>query len=96
MSLSNLILPAWTAITVAKSADKKPPETELFNLQKRYRAILMRSEKELPAIPPKPSGKLTKSDAHNLWGASRRMKLPRSGSQKSSAREPKRVRHSAD
>jgi hypothetical protein len=59
-----------TCITVSKSADKKLTETELFNLQKRYRAILTRGEKELPVIPPKPSGKrgkLAKSDAHNLW-----------------------------
>ncbi|MGG7054069.1 IS66 family transposase [Nitrosomonas sp. ANs5] len=42
----------------------------LANLQKRYRNILTRAEKELPVIPPKPSGKrgkLAKSDAHNLW-----------------------------
>ena len=35
----------------------------------RYRNALTRGEKELPAIPPKPSGqrgKLAKSDAHNL------------------------------
>jgi transposase len=40
------------------------------NLQKRYRNILTRGEKELPAIPPKPNGrrgKMAKSDAHNLW-----------------------------
>jgi transposase len=31
---------------------------------------MTRSEKQLPPIPPKPSGKrgrLTKSNAHNLW-----------------------------
>ena len=40
------------------------------NLQKRYRNLLTRGEKELPEIPPRPSGKrgrLAKSDAHNLW-----------------------------
>ncbi len=59
-----------TCITVSQSADKKLTETELVNLQKRYRAILTLGEKELPVIPPKPSGKrgkLAKSDAHNLW-----------------------------
>lgn len=59
-----------TCIAVSKSADKKLTETERANLQKRYRAILTRGEKELPVIPPKPSGKrgkLAKSDAHNLW-----------------------------
>lgn len=41
----------------------------MANLRKRYRNILTRGEKELPPIPPKPSGKrgkLAKSDAHNL------------------------------
>jgi hypothetical protein len=59
-----------TCITVSKSADKKLMSIELANLQKRYRSILTRGEKALPAIPPKPSGKrgkLAKSDAHNLW-----------------------------
>ena len=39
-------------------------------MQKRYRNILTRGEKELPAIPPKPNGqrgRMAKSDAHNLW-----------------------------
>ena len=55
---------------VSKNSDKKLNEKELANLQKRYRNILTRGEKELPPIPPKPSGKrgkLAKSDAHNLW-----------------------------
>ena len=45
-------------------------EKEYLNLQKRYRSILTRGEKELPEIPPKPNGqrgKMAKSDAHNLW-----------------------------
>lgn len=57
-------------ITVSKSADKTLTAKEQANLQKRYRAILTRGEKELPIIPPKPTGKrgkLAKSDAHNLW-----------------------------
>lgn len=59
-----------TCITVSNHTDKKLTDSELTNLQKRYRAILTRGEKELPAMPPKPSGKrgkLAKSDAHNLW-----------------------------
>jgi transposase len=60
-----------TCIKVSKSTDKTLTTIEQANLQKRYRAILTRGEKELPVIPPKPSGKrgkLAKSDAHNLWG----------------------------
>lgn len=58
-----------TCIIVSKNQDKKLTAKELANLQKRYRNILTRGEKELPPIPPKPSGKrgkLAKSDAHNL------------------------------
>ena len=58
-----------TCVKVSKSADKKLPDRDLANLQKRYRNILTRGAKELPVIPPKPSGKrgkLAKSDAHNL------------------------------
>ncbi len=39
-------------------------------MQKHYRNILTRGEKELPVIPPKSNGKrgkIAKSDAHNLW-----------------------------
>jgi transposase len=59
-----------TCIKVSKSEKKRLNDKELANLQKRYRNILTRGEKELPPIPPKPSGKrgkLAKSDAHNLW-----------------------------
>ena len=59
-----------TCVKVSKSEAKRLTEKELANLQKRYRNILTRGEKELPPIPPKPSGKrgkLAKSDAHNLW-----------------------------
>jgi transposase len=58
-----------TCVKVAKSPDKRLPDPALANLRKRYRNILTRGEKELPPIPPKPSGKrgkLAKSDAHNL------------------------------
>ena len=59
-----------TCIKVSKTTEKKLCEKDLVNLQKRYRNILTRGEKELPPIPPKPSGKrgkIAKSDAHNLW-----------------------------
>lgn len=59
-----------TCVKVSKTTDKQLSEKDLANLQKRYRNILTRGEKELPPIPPKPSGqrgKLAKSDAHNLW-----------------------------
>ena len=58
-----------TCIKVSKSEEKKLGDKELANLQKRYRAIVTRGAKEMPAIPPKTSwkrGKLAKSDAHNL------------------------------
>jgi len=59
-----------TCKEVSKRTDKRLNVQEIGNLQKRYRNILTRGEKELPPIPPKPSGKrgkLAKSDAHNLW-----------------------------
>ena len=59
-----------TCINVSTSTEKKLRDKDLANLQKRYRNILTRGEKELPPIPPKPSGKrgkIAKSDAHNLW-----------------------------
>jgi transposase len=59
-----------TCKKVSKKKNKKLTKKECANLQKRYRNILTRGEKELPIIPPKPNGKrgkLAKSDAHNLW-----------------------------
>ena len=59
-----------TCNTVSKSKRKKLTKKAYANLQKRYRNIITRGEKELPFIPPKPSGKrgkIAKSDAHNLW-----------------------------
>lgn len=56
-------------IEVSKSAEKRLSDEALARLQKRYRATLTRGEKELPPIPPRPSGKrgkIAKSDAHNL------------------------------
>jgi transposase len=44
-------------------------DEDLANLHKFYRVILTNDAKELPVIPPKPSGKrgkLAKSAAHNL------------------------------
>jgi transposase len=55
---------------VAKRKRKKLTPSEYKNLQKRYRNILTRGEKELPTIPPRQQGKrgrVAKSDAHNLW-----------------------------
>lgn len=59
-----------TCWIVAKREDKCLTDREYANLQKRYRNIMTRGSKELPAIPPKPNGKrgkMAKSDAHNLW-----------------------------
>ncbi len=59
-----------TCIIVAKRKRKKLTRKEYKNLQKRYRNILTRGEKELPPIPPRQNGKrgrIAKSDAHNLW-----------------------------
>lgn len=58
-----------TCKKVSESTEKRLSNKALANLRKRYRNILTRGEKELPVIPPKPSGKrgkLAKSDAHNL------------------------------
>jgi transposase-like protein len=59
-----------TCAIVAKRKRKKLTQGEYKNLQKRYRTILSRGEKELPPIPPRQNGKrgrIAKSDAHNLW-----------------------------
>jgi transposase len=59
-----------TCCLVAKRKSKKLTQGEYKNLQKRYRTILSRGEKELPPIPPRQNGKrgrIAKSDAHNLW-----------------------------
>ena len=56
--------------TPFNSGEKCLTEKEYANLQKRYRNILTRGAKELPDVPPKPKGqrgKMSKSDAHNLW-----------------------------
>ncbi len=59
-----------TCRIVAGREEKCLTDKEYANLQKRYRNILTRGNKELPEIPPKPKGKrgkMAKSDAHNLW-----------------------------
>lgn len=59
-----------TCRKISKRKKKKLSKAEYNNLQKQYRNILTRGEKELPAIPEKPNGKrgkMAKSDAHNLW-----------------------------
>lgn len=58
-----------TSKRVSKLKSKKLSKKKYINLQKHYRNIITRGEKELPVIPPKPngkSGKIAKSDAHNL------------------------------
>ncbi len=59
-----------TCVKASKSEQKKLSDKDYANLQKRFRNIISRGEKELPLIPPKPRGKrgkIAKSDAHNLW-----------------------------
>lgn len=59
-----------TCKEVSQNTEKRLSDKAFANLQKRYRNILTRAEKELPVSLPKPHGKrgkLAKSDAHNLW-----------------------------
>ena len=59
-----------TCAIVSKRKRKKLTEAEYDRLERRYRRILSRGQKELPAIPEKQNGKrgkIAKSDAHNLW-----------------------------
>ena len=59
-----------TCQKVARRKRKKLSPREYQNLQKRYRNILTRGERELPPIPARQNGKrgrVAKSDAHNLW-----------------------------
>ena len=58
------------AKTVSKRKRKVLTNKEYLKLQKNYRNILTRAEKELPKILRKKRGKrgkIAKSDAHNLW-----------------------------
>ena len=57
-----------TCAKVSKRKRKKLTKTEYTNLQKRFRNILTRGEKELPPVPPRQNGKqgrIAKSDA--VW-----------------------------
>lgn len=59
-----------TCQRVAEREEKTLTADEYKNLQKRYRNILTRGDRELPPIPPRQNGKrgkVAKSDAHNLW-----------------------------
>lgn len=59
-----------TCKRVSKRKSKQLSHGEYVKLQKCYRTILTRGEKELPEIPPRSEGKrgrIAKSDAHNLW-----------------------------
>jgi len=64
-----------TCKMVSKRENKQLIEKEYQKLQKHYRNILTRGEKEMPPIPEKPEGKrgkIAKSDAHNLLERLRR------------------------
>jgi transposase len=59
-----------TCARVSSRKRKRLTPREYDALQKRYRNILTRGERELPPIPAKQNGKrgrVAKSDAHNLW-----------------------------
>ena len=59
-----------TCKKVSKRKRKRLTPREYDAVQKRYRNILTRGEKELPVIPPRSNGqrgRIAKSDAHNLW-----------------------------
>ena len=59
-----------TCKRVSARKQKMLTDKEDKKLQKSYRNIITRGEKELPVIPEKPNkqrGKMAKSDAHNLW-----------------------------
>lgn len=59
-----------TCAQVARRKRKKLTARQYANLQKRYRNILTRGERELPPLPVRQRGKrgrIAKSDAHNLW-----------------------------
>ncbi|MCP4653097.1 MAG: IS66 family transposase [Candidatus Omnitrophica bacterium] len=59
-----------TCKIVSKREEKILTESEYKNVQKRYRNILTRGEKELPPIPKRikgQRGRIAKTDAQNLW-----------------------------
>ena len=55
-----------TCKKVSASKKKKLSKKDYASLQRRYRNILTRGEKELPKIPKRSKGNIAKSDAHNL------------------------------
>ncbi len=58
-----------TCSTISDRKSKRLTKAEAIHLQKRYRSILTRGEKEMPPPPERPSGKrgrLAQSDAQNL------------------------------
>jgi len=59
-----------TCKKVSKRKRKVLTKQEYGQLQKRYRNILTRGEKEMPAVPERQAGqrgRVAKTDAHNLW-----------------------------
>jgi len=59
-----------TCAKVNRLECKKISARQYENLQKRYRNILTRGERELPPLPVRQHGtrgRIAKSDAHNLW-----------------------------
>jgi hypothetical protein len=59
-----------TCARVSRRKRKRLTPREYDALQKRYRTLLTRAERELPPIPARQNGKrgrLAKSDAQNLW-----------------------------
>ena len=67
-NLKRLLQPACAR--VARRQRKRLTPCEYEALQKRYRNLLTRGERELPPIPAKQNGKrgrIAKSDAHNPW-----------------------------
>jgi len=67
-NMKRLLQETCARVTKRKRKRLSPPEYE--NLQKRYRNILTRGERELPPLPARQNGKrgrLAKSDAQNLW-----------------------------
>ncbi len=67
-NIKRLLQEACKAVT--KREEKCLDEQGYKRLQRRYRNILTRAQKELPVIPEKTEGrrgKVAKSDAHNLW-----------------------------
>ena len=67
-NMKNLLLE--TCKKVSKRKKKRLSEKEYANLQKRYRNIITRGEKELPVIPTKPNGSVARwqNQMHIIYG----------------------------